>query len=161
VSRTSALVAAALLVAAACSGPRIEDVSLTELIAQAEEPQAAASVIYLWAPWSRQSVELAPSFQELAAEYGLLDVASYSVCVDARTDCDEAILKLPGDAFLRLEEPFSEVVEGLKIADLPAMLAYDSEGKLFVEMSGADRIDGLRPEDIADAIDSVLAPSDE
>lgn len=157
-SRASALAAAALLVAAACSGPRIEDVSLTELTARAEAPQAAASVIFLWAPWSRQSLELAPSFQELAAEYDLLDVASYSVCLDTRPACDEAILTLPGDRFLRLEEPFSEVAERLDISDLPAMLAYDSQGNLFVEMAGVDRIDGLRPEDIADAIDSVLVP---
>lgn len=158
-SRAPALAATALIVAAACSGPRIDDISLTELIARAEAPEAAACMVFLWAPWSRQSLELAPSFHELAAEYRLLDVASYSVCVDARQACDEAILTLPEDSFLRLEEPFSEALERLGVSDLPAVLTYDSKGKLFVAMSGAGSIDGLRPEDIADAVDSVLAPS--
>ena len=65
----AAICASALFVSACGSSLSVEEASWDELRAEADYASAEAPLVYyFWAPWSQESVELAPTVAELAFE---------------------------------------------------------------------------------------------
>lgn len=110
-------------------------------------------VIFVWAPWSRQAVELEPTMAELAAEFQPFGVEFVTVALDA----DEG----PADSPLRLfylEGSLPETMARFGVNEVPAILTLSPEGRLVHRLGSADgRLD---PGDIADAIEAATVAHD-
>ena len=138
----------------ACSDPSAEALDAAgwrATLSAIDQPTMA----YVWAPWSRPSIELLPSVVELEREYA--DVPVVYVCLEG--DDGGFLGKLePLGRQLRLAADYAEAVEELQLPEPPAALLYGAGGELLRTMTAEDQANPLTPEDIADALERIANP---
>ncbi len=114
-------------------------------------------VVLLWGDWSRPAVELLPTAAELAWEYQGERLIFYTVSLgqpphkDARGMLDD----FPsGTRHFTLEDDPAKILSRFGLADVPAALFYAPGAKLRMTL------DSPEAADLADAIESLLRPSE-
>lgn len=147
----------------ACSGPAVREVDFAGLDAILRERRGGVTAVCFWARWSRRSVALLPSLAELRAEFEPRGVELLSVRLedppggegeDLSGERAERFAYPLGSLLLR--EDFAAVSRRYGFSDLPAVLIFDAAGRLRHAFDGVDPVSGARPEDVADAIESLL-----
>lgn len=143
---TPAFVFALALAGASCFSepPREGWDELRTAVASVEAPVKA---VYFWAPWSRSSVELKPSIEELGREYeGALSLLQ--VCLSEAPDdgCGDPADGSGWTAPLDFERLFAEY----GVAEPPALVVFGPGGRGV--LSG----ETLTPAAAADAIEAAL-----
>jgi len=108
------------------------------------------AVVYVWAEWSRRSVELLPSIVELGREY---EASGASMALLRLDGLEETVID--AGAQYSLTEPVEGALARLKVSDLPAALIYDSDGELRYRLESSPE-NPLIPADIADATESLI-----
>ena len=143
-------IALTLALLACSSDPRVEQVYWREFEERRLALRSDVAVVYVWAEWSRRSVELLPSIVELGREYE----AAGAVVVLVRLD-GVAGPVTGADAQYSLTDGVERAMSRLGLADLPAAAVYDSEGELRYRLESSPE-NPLTPADIADAIESLI-----
>ena len=151
--------------------PKLERISLSEWDQVLLSHEGQVLVVNVWASWCRNCVELFPSVVELQSEYEPAGTQFVSLCLD---DVDGPEEVRAAEQFLAnvfegkhgissrhyaLEEDFTEIMDRLSLPNLPAVLVYDSAGRLRHMLSVDDLNSELSPADIEDAIESLIEPA--
>ena len=107
------------------SPPTVRDLSAAawqQLIESRETP----TIVYAWASWSRESVELLPTILELEQEYEGrgVEFLYVSLDVDDPLDAQTLMRELNGPPSYRIAAPFEEASAALGITEPPAMIGY-------------------------------------
>lgn len=93
--------------------------------AQLVDSRTAPTAVFVWAAWSRSSVELLPSILELEHEYAPLGVKFLYLSLDDQSSDALALMKeVHGPTFYRLTATLEEAMELLQIHEPPALLGY-------------------------------------
>jgi hypothetical protein len=115
-----------LLAPLGCSSPAtvqdLTDAEWRELVASRRTP----AVVYAWASWSRESVELLPTILELEHEYEGrgVEFLYVSLDVDGPAVAQTLMRELDGPPFYRIATPLEEAAAALGISEPPAMIGY-------------------------------------
>lgn len=90
------------------------------------EARSGATVVYAWASWSRDSVELLPTVLELQQEYEPLgiDFIYVSLDVDSPEPAIELMRELGGPPFFRLTTSLEDAAAQLGIQEPPTLQGY-------------------------------------
>ena len=130
----------------------MEDLSAAdwqELIANRETP----TIVYVWASWSRESVELLPTILELEQEYEgrSVEFLYVSLDVDDPEYAQAMMRQLNGPPFYRLAASLEQASAALGITEPPAMIGFRGG-----EAQTAMEADAMSPEN-AEALVEALA----
>ena len=115
-----------LLAPLGCGSPAtvqdLTDAGWRELVASRDTPM----VVYAWASWSRESVELLPTILELEQEYEGrgVEFLYVSLDVDDRAAAQTLMRELNGPPSYRIAAPLDEAAAALGISEPPAMISY-------------------------------------
>ena len=128
----------------------LTDAGWQEFVERREVP----TIVYAWASWSRESVELLPTILELEQEYegrgvGFLYV---SLDVDDPAEAQTLMREANGPPFYRIAASLEEAAATLGINEPPAMIGY-SRGVAQSAIEG----DSLSPENAAALIEALVA----
>ena len=155
-----------VLALSACFSPApdIKVIEPAEWAAVLEDHRGAPVAINVWANWCRSCMEFLPSFVGLPGGSGYGDIEFVSVVVEdpadgaALTQAKRLVLELDARfPHFAITADVEETLGLLGVDDLPAVLIYDAEGRLRHHIK-VDAFDGeIHPEDVEDALDSVLA----
>ena len=107
-------------------------------------------VVYVWAEWSRRSVELLPSIAEFGREYETTGTGVALLRLDGRTDAVSGAV-----AQYSLTDDVERAMARLGVSELPAAVIYDSGGELRYRLESSPE-NPLTPADIADATESLI-----
>ena len=132
---------------AACAGPqgsRVSPDQLEDALRSARVPV----VVYLWADWSRDAVELLPTAAELAAEYES-SVVFWTVSL-GESDLEPKGFPSSSRHFTLEEDP-TVTLSRLGLQDIPAALLYAPNRALRLTLGPSD----LTPTALTDAIESL------
>ncbi len=90
------------------------------------ESRETPTVVYAWASWSRESVELLPTILELEGEYEGrgVEFVYVSLDVDDPAAAQTLMRELDGPPFYRIAAPLEEAAAALGISEPPAMIVY-------------------------------------
>lgn len=141
-----------LLAPLGCESPAtvqdLTDAEWRQLVASRQTP----TVVYVWASWSRESVELLPTILELEQEYEGRGVEFLYVSLDVDNPAEAQTLmrELNGPPFYRIAAPLEQAAAALGISEPPAMIVRRSDATQST-MEG----DALSPEG-ADALVEAL-----
>ncbi len=139
----------------ACSGkPAAETLDAAAWRSTLTSIAQTPTVVYVWAPWSRPSVELLPTLVELEREYAA--VPFLYLCLES-ADGDLLDELDSQGRHLHLDVEYGAAVEDLDIPEPPAVRIYGVGGRLLHALTSGDGANPLAPEDIADAIDQAAA----
>lgn len=111
----------------------LTDAGWRELVENRETP----AVAYVWASWSRESVELLPTILELEDEYEGrgVEFLYVSLDVDDASAAQTLMRELNGPPFYRIAAPFEEAATLLGIGEPPALIGY-RRGAVRLTMEG-------------------------
>ena len=143
-----------LLAPLGCKSPAtVQDLSDAEwrkLIASRRTP----TVVYAWASWSRDSVELLPTILELEQKYEGrgIEFLYVSLDVDDPLDARTIMGELNGPPFYRIAASLEEAAAALGIAEPPAMIGF-RRGAAQATIEG----DSLSPEDAEALVQALVA----
>lgn len=131
----------------------VEDVSDADgrqLIANRETP----TIVYVWASWSRESVELLPTILELEQEYEGRGVEFLYVSFDIDDpEYAQAMMRqLNGPPFYRLAASLEQAAAALGITEPPAMIGF-REGETQLTVEG----DSMSPENAEALVEALTA----
>ena len=112
-------------------------------------------MVYFWAPWSRESVELLPSIHELSQEFEGVSGRFVTACLE-ETPADGCPLE-PSDAVVAeewvLPLDFERMLADYGVEAPPALVMFRGTGKT-VRLSGQD----LTPAALADLLEGAVSP---
>lgn len=143
-----------MLAALGCgSSPAVRDLNAAgwqELIAGRETP----AIVYVWASWSRESVELLPTILELEQEYERRGVEFLYVSLDVDDPLDARTImgELNGPPFYRIAASLEEAAAALGIMEPPAIIGF-RPGAAPATIEG----DSLSPEDAEALVQALVA----
>jgi hypothetical protein len=115
-------------------------------------------VVYVWASWSRDSVELLPSVLELQREYEPLGIefVFLSLDIDSAEPAVALMTELEGPHFYRLTVRLEEATSLLQISEPPAILGYSSAATEPIRMEpGLDEM-RVAPADAVVVLEELL-----
>lgn len=147
-----------LLSLAGCGGDESRNVDWDGFSAALESRRGNIAVVYVWAPWSRESLEALPAVAELAREYEGASARFLAVGVDAVGFPDAFEFGPMSDFRLRVEP--SEALARLEVQDPPAALIYAPGGSLLWRLTLDDPDREFSPVNLADAVDQALAETE-
>lgn len=119
-----------------------------------ERRSGLITVVLVWAPWSRPSLEALPAVVELAREYEGAPVRFLAAGVDAGRSRP---LEFSPMSDFRLQLEPTEALARLGIQDPPAAFVYGSDGALLWRLTLEERDPEFTPANLADAVDQALA----
>jgi thiol-disulfide isomerase/thioredoxin len=128
----------------------LTDAGWQELVERSEAP----TIVYVWASWSRESVELLPTILELEQEYGgrSVEFLYVSLDVDGPAEAQTLMREVNGPPFYRMAASLEEAAAALGIAEPPAMIGY-RRGAMRSAIEG----DSLSPENAAALVEALVA----
>lgn len=128
-------------------------------LTEAEWPEFVAkrealTVVYAWASWSRESVELLPTILELEQEYEGrgIEFVYVSLDVDGPAEAQALMREANGPAFYRMAASLEEAAAALGISEPPALIGY-RRGAAQSAIEG----DSLSPENAAALVEALAA----
>lgn len=135
----------------------VEDVTGQQWLVRIGQRSGPAAV-YVWASWSRPSVELLPTILELQQEYEPRGVQFFYLSLDADSEEDARGLmrEVDGPPFYRLTAPLEQAAELLGIYEPPAILAYPGDGEPPFRLESGPSEEAFSPEDAAALLDSLV-----
>jgi thiol-disulfide isomerase/thioredoxin len=135
----------------------VTDISSTEW-SQLIDARSAATVVYAWASWSRNSVELLPTVLELQREYEPLgiDFVYVSLDVDSPEPAIWLMHELNGPPFFRLTTSLEEAAEQLGIHELPTLRGYPVGESEPITLDPALHGLGVSPADAVALLEQLL-----
>ena len=135
-----------------------DDISSSEWI-QLIDNRSGPTAIYVWASWSRSSVELMPSMFELQQEYESLGVEFVYLSLDADSPEQAVALmaELEGPSFYRLTTPLEQAAALLGIHEPPAVLGFRPSTSEPLRLEPG--LDGalVSPADVAALLEELLS----
>jgi len=142
-----------LLVPLGCVNPTtardLTDAAWRELIESRETP----TIVYAWASWSRESVELLPTILELEQEYeGRVEFLYVSLDVDDPLDAQTLMRELNGPRYYRMTTSLEQAAAALRITEPPALMDFRG-GAALSTIEG----DSLSPESADALIEALVA----
>jgi hypothetical protein len=116
--------------------------------------RTAPTAVYVWASWSRESIELLPTILELEREYEGRGVEFVYVSLDVhdRAEAQALMRELDGPPFYRIAASLEEGAAALGIGGPPAMMGYRG-GMAQSTIEG----DSLSPENAEALIEALVA----
>jgi thiol-disulfide isomerase/thioredoxin len=114
----------------------------------------APMIVYAWASWSRESVELLPTILELEQEYEGrgVDFVYVSLDVDDSEYAQAMMRQLNGPPFYRLAASLEQAAAALGISEPPALIVYIG-GAAQATIEGGS----LAPEDAEALVESLVS----
>lgn len=133
------------------------DISSTEW-SRLIEARTGATVVYAWASWSRDSVELLPTILELQQEYGPLgiDFVYLSLDVDSPEPAIELMRELGGPSFFRLTTSLEDAAAHLEIQEPPTLRGYPVGESAPITLDPAQNGVGVSPSDAVALLERLL-----
>jgi hypothetical protein len=127
----------------------LTDAGWQELVENRHTPM----IVYAWASWSRESVELLPTILELEQEYEGrgVEFVYVSLDVDDPTAAQALMREVNGPSFYRIATPLEEAAGALGISEPPAMISYRG-GVAQATIEG----DSLSPEDAEALVEAFV-----
>jgi thiol-disulfide isomerase/thioredoxin len=112
------------------------------------------TAVYVWASWSRESIDLFPTILELEREYEGrgVEFLYVSLDVDDAAEAEALMQELGARSSYRIAAPLEEAVAALGVSEPPAIIG-SSGGTVQSMVDG----DALSPEDAAALIEALLA----
>ena len=111
-------------------------------------------IAYVWASWSRESVELLPTILELEQEHDGrgIEFLYVSMDVDDSEYAQSLMRQLNGPSFYRLAASLEQAAAALGIAEPPAMIGF-REGEAQLTIEG----DSLSPENAEALVEALVS----
>lgn len=114
----------------------------------------APTIVYAWASWSRESVELLPTILELEQEYEGrgVEFVYVSLDVDGAAEAQSLMDEANGPPFYRITSSLEEAAAALGISEPPAVIGY-----LRAAPQWAIEGESLSPENAAALVEALVA----
>ena len=167
-ARALALTVVLLLAGCSWTGPRIRAVEPAEWEAALAELRGSPVAVFVWAAWSRSSVELLPTIVELQREFEPRGVQFLTVCLhdpedDSANDAARRLVRRLDARFphYRLKVDYLTAAELVGAASPPALALFCADGSRVRTLQGEEESDArLAPADISDALEALAEPRD-
>jgi hypothetical protein len=131
----------------------VQDLTYAEWPALVERRETP-TVVYVWASWSQESVELLPTILELEREYepAGVEFIYVSLDIDDPIPAQTLMREANGPSFYRMAASLEEATAALGIGEPPAMIGY-RQGAVATAIEG----NSLSPENAAELVEALVA----